>query len=101
MVGTYCSWGLRVYNKQCQSLGHNNRPVWNPENYTLALRSIIDFQLHLSRIAQQSEGNVFTRRSYLCVRQAEGTDINQKFVLAITGTKELCPIKFCQGQYSN
>ena len=43
MVGTYCNWGLRVYNKQCQPLGHNNRPVWNPENYTLALSSIIGF----------------------------------------------------------
>ena len=36
MVGTYCNWGLTVYNKQCQPLGH--RPLWNPENYTLALR---------------------------------------------------------------
>ena len=37
------NWGLRIYNKQCQPLGHNNRPLWNPENYTLALSSIIGF----------------------------------------------------------
>ena len=43
IVGTYCNWGLAVYNKQCQPLGHNNRPLWNPENYTLALSSIIRF----------------------------------------------------------
>ena len=43
MVGTYCNWGLTVYNKQCQPLGHNNMPLWNPENYTLALSSIIGF----------------------------------------------------------
>ena len=41
IVGT--NWGLRVYNKQCQPLGYNNRPVWNPENYTLALSSTIEF----------------------------------------------------------
>ena len=43
MVGTYCNWRLTVYNKQCQPLGHNNRALWNPENYTLALSSIIRF----------------------------------------------------------
>ena len=43
MVGTYCNWGLRVYNKQCPPLGHNSRPLLNPENYTLALSSIIGF----------------------------------------------------------
>ena len=43
MVGTYCNWGLRVHNKQCQPLGHNNRPVWNTENYTLALSSTKGF----------------------------------------------------------
>ena len=43
MVGTYCNWGLTVYSKQCRPLGHNNRPLWNPENYTLALSSIIGF----------------------------------------------------------
>ena len=43
MVGTYCNWGLTVHNKQCQPLGHNNRPLWNPENYTLALSNIIRF----------------------------------------------------------
>ena len=32
MVETYCNLELRVYNKQCQPLGHNNRPLWNPEN---------------------------------------------------------------------
>ena len=59
-----------------------------------------DFQLHLSTVAQQSEGNVFTRRNYLCARPEEGTNINLKFVWAFTGTKELGPIKFCQGQQS-
>ena len=43
MVGMYCNWRLTVYNKQCQPLGHNNRPLWNLENYTLALSSIIGF----------------------------------------------------------
>ena len=44
MVGTYCNWGLMVYNKQCQPLGHNNGALnWNPENYTLALSSLIGF----------------------------------------------------------
>ena len=81
MVGTYCNWGLTVYNKQCQPLEHG-------------------FQLHLSTIAQQSEGNIFTKRNYLCARPEEGTNINLKFVWAITGTKELGPIKFCQGQQS-
>ena len=90
MVGTYCNWRLTVYDKQCQPLEHNNRPLWNPENYTL----------HLSTIAQQSEGNIFTRRNYLCARPEEGTNINLKFIWAINGTKELGPIKFCQGQQS-
>ena len=88
MVGTYCNWGLRVYNKQCQLLGHNNLPVWNPENYTLALSSIIGFSTELFRIAQQSDSNLFTRRNYLCSRPEDGTDINLKFIWAITGTKE-------------
>ena len=100
MVGIYCNWGLTVYNKQCQPLGHNNMPLWNPENYTLALSSIIRFQLHLSTIAQQSEGNIFTKRNYLCARPEEGTNVNLKLVWAITGTKKLGPIKFCQGQQS-
>ena len=43
MVATYCNWGLRIYNKQCSPLGHNNGPLWNPETYTLALSSIIGF----------------------------------------------------------
>ena len=43
MVGTYCNWRLTDYNKQSQPLGHNNRPLWNPENYILALSSIISF----------------------------------------------------------
>ena len=43
MVGTYCNFGLRIYNKQRQPLGNNNRPLWNPENYTLAQSSIIGF----------------------------------------------------------
>ena len=43
MVGTYCNWGLTVYNKLCLPLGKNNRPLWNPENYTLVLSSIIGF----------------------------------------------------------
>ena len=43
LVGTYCNWGLKVYNKQCQPLRHNDRLVWNPENYTLALSSTIGF----------------------------------------------------------
>ena len=50
---------------------------------------ISTFQLHLPRIAQQSEGNVFTRRNYLCARRKEGTDVNLKFIWAITGTEEL------------
>ena len=100
MVGTYCNWGLTVYNKQCQPPGHNNRPLWNPENYTLALSRVIRFSTHLSTIAQQSEGNIFTRRNYLCATPEEGTNINLKFVWAITGTKELGPIKFCQGKQS-
>ena len=50
MVGTYYNWGLRVYNKQCQPLGHNNRPLWNPENYTLALSSIIGCPELLSKV---------------------------------------------------
>ena len=100
MVGTYCNWGLTVYNKQCQPLGHNNRPLWNPENYTLALSSIIRFSTAPAYIAQQSEGNIFTRRNYLCARPEEGTNINLKSIWAITGTKELGPIKFCQGQQS-
>ena len=56
--------------------------------------------MRLSTIAKQSEGNVVTRRNYLFARPEEGTDINLKFVWAITGTKELGPIKFCQGQQS-
>ena len=48
MVGTYCNWGLKAFNKQCQPLGHNKRPVWNPKNYTLALSSTKGFQLHPS-----------------------------------------------------
>ena len=43
VVGTYCNWGQRVYNKQCQAMGHNKRPLRNPQNYTLALGSIIGF----------------------------------------------------------
>ena len=100
LVGTYCNWELTVYNKQCQPLGHNNKSLWNPGNYTLALSSIKSFQLHLSTVAQQSERNVFTRRNYLCARPEEETNINLKSVWAITGTKELGPIKFCQGQQS-
>ena len=38
------------------------------------------FQLHPSRIVQQSEGKVFTIGNYLCVRPAEGADINLKFI---------------------
>ena len=88
-----------VYHKQCQPLGHNNRPVWNPENYTQWLSVPLQgFQLHLSRIAQKSEGKVFTRKNCRRARPEEGTDINLKFIWAITGTKGLGPVKFCQGQ---
>ena len=45
------------------------------------------FQLYPSRTAQQFEGKVFTRRNYLCVRPAEGTDINLKLIWAITETR--------------
>ena len=38
--------------------------------------------------------------NYLCARPEEGTNMNLKFVWAVTGTKELGPIKFCQGQQS-
>ena len=62
--------------------------------------ALLGFQLHLSTIAQQSEGNVFTSRNYLCARPEVGTDINLKFVWSITGTKEFGPIEFCQGQQS-
>ena len=75
------------------------------------------FQLHLSRIAQQSEDNV-SQEDNTCVRDEKsicikkivfkhfihfskarrGADISLKFIWAITGTEELGPIKFCQGQ---
>ena len=98
MVDTYCSRRLRVYNKQCQPLGLNNRPIWKPENCTLALSNIIRFSAAPIENRSQTEGKVFTRRIYLCLRPAEGTDINLKFTLAITGTKEVSQIKFYQGQ---
>ena len=58
MVGTYCSWGLTVYNKQCQTLGHNNRPLWNPENYTLTLSSIIGFSFNCTGLQLLSKVRV-------------------------------------------
>ena len=85
--------------------GAQQQATLESRNYTLALSSIISliikgFQLHLSTAAQQSEDNIFTRKNYLFARPEEGTNINLKFVWAITGTKELGPIKFCQGQQS-
>ena len=67
MVETYCNWGLRVYNKQCQLLGHNNLPVWNPENYTLALSSIIGFQLSCSELLSKVTV-IFSQEEITCVQ---------------------------------
>ena len=76
MVGTYCNWGFTVYLI-------SNANHWGTTGH-FGIQKIIHclsvalqgFQLHLSTIAQQSEGNVFTRRNYLCARSEEGTDIN-------------------------
>ena len=100
MVGTYCNWDSRSII--------SNASQWRTTTGHFGIQKIIHwlsvalqgFQLHLSRIAQESEDNVFTRRSYFCARPEEGTDINLKFIWAITGTKESGPIKFCKGQQS-
>ena len=98
MVGTYCNWGLTDYNKQCHHWGTGHFGIQKIIHWLSV--ALPGFQLHLPRIAQQSEGNVFTRKNYLCARSEEGTDINLKFIWASTGTKGSGPIKFCQGQQS-
>ena len=67
-------WGTIIAQFSIQKITH-----W-------LLAAVKGFQLQQSRIAQQSEGKVFTIGNYLCVRPAEGTDINLKFNWTITGT---------------